>query len=289
MLFELGVLAAFGAMVCWGFGDFFIQKSTRQSGDVESLAFIGIIGSVMLLPFVLLDLHLLFSVENLLFLSFIGIVTLFVALLDFEALKEGKLSVIEIVFEVELPITVILGLVFFAETLSTQQAALVLLILAGIGLLSLGAISKQHYFKRFEKGVMLAVIGAIGMAFLNFLTAAGSRQVSPAMAVWVPYLVFTIICLFLIWRREGFPKLVKNAKTYKLVILGMGVFDTLAWLLFAFAVLEEELAVTIAIIECYPAVGLVLGVLINREKVRKHQVAGAAIALAACISLGLLL
>ncbi|MFA4855433.1 MAG: DMT family transporter [archaeon] len=288
MILELSVLAAFGAMLCWGFGDFFIQRSTRESGDIESLAFIGIIGAVLLLPFVFLELPLLFSIPNLIFLSFIGIVTLVAALLNFQALKEGKLSVIEVIFEIELPVTVILGMYFFGEMLSTPQIAAILLILAGIALISLTALSKRHYLKRFEKGVFLAVIGAVAMAFLNFFMAAGSRIVSPVMAVWVPCVAFTIICLILIWKREGFPKFVKNAKKFKFDILGMGIFDTLAWLLFAIAVLEKELAITIGITESYPAIALLLGVFVNKEKIKPHQYLGALIALLASITLAFL-
>ncbi len=288
MIFELSVLAAFGAMLCWGFGDFFIQRSTRESGDIESIAFIGIIGSVLLLPLVLSELPLLFSIPNLVFLAFIGIVTLAAALLNFEALKEGKLSVIEVIFEIELPVTVVLGLFFFGETLSTPQAAAILFILAGICLISLSSLSRQHYLKRFEKGIFLAIVSAVAMALLDFATAVGSRIVSPAMAVWVPCLVFTAICLLLIRQREGFPRLLQNAKKFSSDILGMGVFDTLAWLLFAIAVLEKELAVTIAITGSYPAIALLLGVLVNKEKMRPHQYTGAAMALLASIALATL-
>ena len=53
------ILLAFGAMISWGIGDFLIQKSTRKIGDIESLAWIGIIGSIILLPLALKDLHLI--------------------------------------------------------------------------------------------------------------------------------------------------------------------------------------------------------------------------------------
>jgi drug/metabolite transporter (DMT)-like permease len=287
MVLELSVFAAFGAMLCWGLGDFFIQRCTREEGDIEALAFIGIIGAVILLPLVVPDLHLLASPANLALLFTIGLVTLIAALLDFEALKEGKLSVIETVFEIELPATVILGLVFFGETVSTMQAALILLVLAGIGMISLESLSKRHYMKRFERGILLGALGALAMAFLNFSTAAGARMVSPVMAVWVPYLVFTALCLFFIWRREGFRKLAENALSHKFNILGMGVFDTLAWVLFAFAVAKNELAITTAITGAYPAIALILAIAVNREKILRHQYAGAAIALCAGILLGL--
>lgn len=68
----------------------------------------------------------------------------------------------------------------------------------------------------------------------------------------------------------------------------MGIFDTLAWLLYAFAVESKEIALTIAITESYPAVALFLGLWLNREKINWHQYCGAALALGASVWLGLM-
>ncbi len=67
MGFELAVLFAFGAMLCWGIGDFLIQRTVRKIGDVETLAFIGLIGSIVLLPFVLPQISMIFSLGNIIF------------------------------------------------------------------------------------------------------------------------------------------------------------------------------------------------------------------------------
>lgn len=74
---------------------------------------------------------------------------------------------------------------------------------------------------------------------------------------------------------------------YKTLVLGMGVIDTVAWILFAIAVRNNELAITVAITESYPAIGLMLGVMINKEKVALHQYAGAVLAVAASFAMGL--
>ncbi len=37
MIIELSILFAFCAMICWGFGDFLIQRTVRKIGDVEAL------------------------------------------------------------------------------------------------------------------------------------------------------------------------------------------------------------------------------------------------------------
>jgi len=87
MAFEISILAAFGAMLFWGIGDYFIQRSTRKIGDIESLAFIGITGALGLFPFVLPELPALLTVPNIVMLSFIGLVGFVVAMINLEALN----------------------------------------------------------------------------------------------------------------------------------------------------------------------------------------------------------
>lgn len=179
MPFEISILAAFGAMLFWGVGDFFIQRSTRRIGDTESLAFIGIIGALGLLPFVLPELPALFTVPNIVLLSFIGLVGFVVAMINLEALKEGKLSVIDVILEIELPITAVLGFAFFRESLSLILIAIISIIFIGIVLISVDSFSLKRNSKKLEKGILLAVITAVGMALVNFLTAFGSKEISP--------------------------------------------------------------------------------------------------------------
>lgn len=289
MVVEIFLLFAFASMVFWGIGDFLIQRTVRRIGDVEALFFIGIIGVIGLLPFVLLDLALLFAPENLAVLVLLGIITFIAAIFDFEALKQGKISVIEVILELELPITVVLGYIFFGEFLSTVQLFLIIPIFAGIILMALKSIElkKIKLMRGFEKGVVLAIFGAIGMAFINSITAVSARQVSPLMAVWFPWLIFTLICLFVLIKNKKLKNLLQNAKKQTTLILFMGIFDTLAWIAYAFATSTYNIGVITAITESYPAIGIVLGILINKEKVAHHQFLGAALTLIACLFLAL--
>jgi drug/metabolite transporter (DMT)-like permease len=94
---EFGILAAFAAMICWGFGDFLIQRSVRKIGVVECLMVIGVIGSVGLFPFIYPSLQTLLLPENASLLLLLGIVTFIAAVLNFYAYKIGKLSVVEFI------------------------------------------------------------------------------------------------------------------------------------------------------------------------------------------------
>jgi len=60
MSISVGIGLAFVAMLCWGIGDFWIQKSTRKVGDSEALFFITAFGAAVLLPFVYKDIPALF-------------------------------------------------------------------------------------------------------------------------------------------------------------------------------------------------------------------------------------
>lgn len=101
------------------------------------------------------------------------------------------------------------------------------------------------------------------------------------MAVWFPWIVFSIICLLVIWKREGFSKLIRNGKKFKWLVLAMGIFDTIAWVFYAKAVFQEEISIITAITESFPAIALFLGVWINKEKIKWYQWLGAGIALSA--------
>jgi drug/metabolite transporter (DMT)-like permease len=286
MLQNLDIVAALGAMLCWGFGDFIIQKATRKIGDMEALAWIGVLGTIGLTPFVWHDLSLVLSESNFLILLCLGIIVFIVGIINFEALKRGKISVVEVILEAELPIAVLLGLFFLGESLSIIQIVLVTLIFLGIILIAAepGQIKRRHFF---EKGALLAFVAAAGYGVINFLTAVGAKTISPLLTIWFTWAVFTLICLvYMAWRGK-LGHFFKDAMKYKGLIFGMGIIDTVAWILFAIAVRNNELAITVAITESYPAIGLMLGVLVNKEKVVAHQYAGAIIAVVASFAMGM--
>jgi drug/metabolite transporter (DMT)-like permease len=288
MNIPLDIFAALGAMIAWGFGDFIIQKGTRKIGDVESLAWIGLLGSIGLLPFVWHDLFLVASRSNFLILLGLGIVSFVTGLINFESFKRGKLSVVDVILEVELPVAVLLGIFFFHNSLSFLEILLIIAVFTGIVLIAVepGEIKRRHFV---EKGAVLALVAAGGYALVDFLTAIGAKTASPLLAVWFPWVTFTIICVLYLVVTGRIKHFFRDAAQYKALVIGMGVIDTIAWVLFAIAVRNNQFAITVAITESYPAVALMLGVAVNREKVAIHQYIGAAIAVAASFAMGSLI
>ncbi len=288
MLENLGVLAALGAMLCWGFGDFFIQRTTRKLGDIEALFFIGLFGAVVLLPFIYGELPFVFSNSNILAaLFFLGFSTLVVSIVNFQALKEGKISIVEPILELELPITILFAFFLFSEALSPVQLTLSAGVFLGVLLISV----KKFNFKSkhlFEKGVLLAFVTAAGFGFINVFTAGMVRWTSPLLAIWSAWTVLAAFCLAYLLHKKGLARVVNDAKRWRGLVLAESVLDTAAWVFFAIAMVSLPVSLATAITEGYVAVAVLLGILINRESVRTHQFVGMGVALLSCTALALM-
>ncbi len=283
---NIGLLAVLAAVIFWGFGDFFIQRTTRRIGIVESLLFIGIIGSVLLFPFVLPELPLIFSASNIFLSLFIlGVMDIFVALVNMQAYKVGKLSVIDPILVLELPITIILGFALLKESMTASQIALSFLIFLGVFLISF---RKMFSVKAvFEKGVILALITAISMGALNFVYGVVSRDTSPILAVWSAAVMDIIFCaaFLLITGRAG--GLIKDFRKNRKIIFAEGIFDNLAWAFYSIAMVSLPISLTTAMVESYPALAVLLGIHFNKEKINLPQKFGIGLTIISASVLGL--
>lgn len=280
-----GILFAFIALVSWGFGDFFIQKTTRVVGSWKALFFIGVVGLVGLFPFVKNDLATL-NAANLLLLGLLGVVVVFAALFDFEALRQGKIAIVEPIIGLELPITVGLSLTLANETLSLLQLFLIGIVFIGIMLVITAHHTHLHYYKRiFERGVILAGIGAIGMALTNFLVGVSSQGISPLITIWFVHSLLAVVCGIYILYKGEFKNLVSDFKNHPKPIIGQSILDNVAWVSFAKATTFIPIAIATTISESYIALAVLLGLFINREKLRTHQIVGVALATIGVITL----
>lgn len=280
---EIEFIFALLAFLFWGIEDFLAQKSARKIGDMESLAFIVIIGSIVMFPFVFSDLDKLFSIQNIFIIFGIGILHFVASLFFFESLKEGKLSIIDALFEFELPVSLLLGIIFFREYFSSMQLLFISFIFIGIVFI---AIKSHKTFKMtFEKGVLFAVITAILMGFVNFSSAFSSRQIDPLVSLWGIWVLMSIFCLvYLSYKREDM-KFLKDGWKIKRIIIPLALFATLAWLFYFYAVETKELGLIVAITEGYPMVAILLGRIVNKDKISWLQWIGIFLVLVSCISL----
>jgi len=285
---EAGVVFAFFSLISWGFGDFLIQRSVRRFGDWEALFIITFFGFLITTPFALGSLPALFSLQDgsLLVLLALSVVIFIAAMLDFEALRKGKIAVIEPTHALEVPVAGLLAFMVVSEGLEITEIALVSVILAGIVLVSLRShhMTRRHWA---EKGVVLGILGALFMGASNFLVGLGSRMTDPMTANWFLNVFIATACLAYIVANGRLGKLRRDFTENRKLVLIVCTTDNLAWITFAFAATMIPIAIATAISESYIALAALLGLIVNRELLRTHQKAGLLLTLAGALALAM--
>ncbi|MEI6529045.1 MAG: DMT family transporter [Candidatus Falkowbacteria bacterium] len=281
---NLAILLAFGAMIGWGLGDFLIQKTINKIGPIGTLCWISLFSSIILIPFVVSDLKNI-TQSQYITLIILGLANFASGYIHFKALEIGKLSVVEIIMSIELPLTILLGILFFRESLSLWQIFLIIILFIGIILISIDTtkINKKDFL---EKGSLLAIFSGVLIAIVNFGSASQAKEISPLMALWIPWFVCGLICFARLSQNNLKTFFRQSAKNWPLVLI-MVIVDLLAWTSYVFAVAREELSITIAITESYVVIALALGIIINKEKITKIQYFGAGLAVCGSLLIGL--
>ncbi len=286
MSISVGIGLAFVAMLCWGIGDFWIQKSTRKVGDLEALFFVTTFGALVLLPFVYRDIPALFaeSSQTLVILGVLCIVLFIAAILDFEALRVGKLAIVEPIWSFEVPVSGLLAFFILNERIGGLQILLIIVLLAGLAFVSL---KKQFAWKHLllERGTILAFFAAVMMGGANFFMGWFSRLNDPLMGNFVTDIFIAVITGALLLLGGKLRKFVKDFRANRAILLQTSVADKAAWVAFAFAMTLAPIGIAVALSESYIIIAVLLGLAVNRERLERHQRIGLVTAIAAAIVL----
>jgi len=282
----MGILLAFIAMISWGLGDFLIQKSARKFGDLVALFWITAFGSIVLFPFILKDLNQVFLTQDgLPLLLLASVIILFASLFDFEALRIGKISVIEPIYSFEVPLATAIAAIAINEKLTLVEYSLIGTVLLGIVLVATRSAQSLH--AKLERGVFFAILATIAMAASNFLFGVGSRETSPLMVNWFTSSFLAVITgAALVWQGR-FSEIFRDFKRAPGLALTMSTFDNLAWVSFSASMLYIPIGIATGISESYIALAAMLGIIFNREKLKRHQFVGLAICLVSVVALAL--
>ncbi|MEK7512889.1 MAG: DMT family transporter [Patescibacteria group bacterium] len=283
----LGILFAFLALLSWGIGDFFVQRAARAFGDLRTLFYIGATGAVVLFPFVTDEFFSLAGNPlHFLLLTLTGVVIFAAAMLDFEALRRGKIAVIEPILGLELPVVIALTAIFWGEHLSLPQGLLAGTTFVGIVLAVTKHHTHLHYHTRiFERGVVFALAGSILMGLVNFLVGASAQETSPLLTIWFTNTLFTALCLIFIAVRSELPGLLTGIIRHPSIFIAVSIFDNAAWLFYALATSLIAISIATTISESYIALAVLLGLFVNREKLKYHQFVGVGVAILSIILL----
>jgi uncharacterized membrane protein len=222
------------------------------------------------------------DVRALSFLLVASGVLLFAALLDFEALKTGKLSIVEPIWSLEIPVAALMAFFFFGERLLVPQYVLITLLVAGLIAVS----ARKGFFSRrlVERGAFIAVVSAIVMGSANFFIGWAGRETSPLMInFFSDVFMFAISALVLVYR--GWSQSLREIWHARSIALPMAITDNIAWIAFTYAMFLAPIGIAVALSESYIIIAVILGLALNKEKLEKHQKIGLIVALCSAIAL----
>ena len=194
---------------------------------------------------------------------------------------------IEPIYAGEIPVAAILASVILREHLSVLEIILISLLVLGIAAVSTESIVGWRQIK-LEPGLVYAIFGTIAMGTANFLLAAGGRVTSVLMVNWFTDAWMAVIMLAVLLYRRQVKQLIIAWRTRPGLMSTMTVSDNLAWLTYTASALFIPIAIATSISETYIAVAAVLGLIINKEKLRPHQYVGMMIAIGSAVLLGAL-
>lgn len=281
----MGIIFATLALLSWGLGDFLIQKSTRKFGNWVALFYITAFAAVTLFPFVYKELAgLLTASRDSGLLLVAGAMVFLAGMLDFQALKVGNISVVEPIYALEVPITALLAFLLVKERLTWPQVALIASSLVGILLVS------THSFRGpkkidLEKGVWYALLAALGMGVVNLLFGMGSRDTSPLLINWFTSFFVALVTLAYLAANRRLAGIVRSWREHKVLILAVSLVDNMAWVAYSYSALYIPIAVATSISESYIALAAILGMVFNKESLKRHQWAGLCLAVVSVVVL----
>jgi len=282
-MYLAGIIFSVLAMFGWGLGDFYIQKTTRRVGNIESLFFICLFASIVLLPFSYQGIGRLNS-HTIWPLLIVVAATFFAIGINFQAFKIGKISVIETVLGLELPMTLGFSILFKGESVSVWQVLLILLVFFGIMFATVeDPLTLHHHVK--EKGVWLAMIGSVVLAVINVFMGISSIQTTPLFANWFTSVLIVVALYFFMYYQHGRHHLAKHMENNVGLLTRLGIVDNGAWIAFSFAALYIPISIATTVSEGYIALAAALGIWVNHEKLKLHQLVGVFLAIGAIIVL----
>lgn len=289
MALTIGIICAFIAMFAWGFGDYLIQRSTRSIGDWETIFIISLVGTLVLAPFSASKVGVLFinKGQDIILLLIASVVLFVAALLEFEALRRGKLSVVEPIWSSEIIASAVLAFFLLGERLSFIQCAVIVMLIIGLFLVSIRSATSVRRLL-VEKASLLALGSAIVMGGANFLFGISSRATDPLVTNFFTSL-FLVVCSGIYLLAKGKMRtLWTDIARAPGRLLTMSVLDNGAWIAFAFAMTLAPIGIAVALSESYIIIAVLLGLLSNKERLHRHQKIGLVIAIVFAIVLALI-
>ncbi len=204
----------------------------------------------------------------------------------YRALALGPIAVVSPIVASYAALTVVLVVIFLGERLTVDQVV-------AIGITFVGVVLSTTDLRRFLgsigrplPGVRIGILATLGFAVWGALLAAGTREHDglTLILLWRSIAVVMLATVAAVARRGlALPLRPSTA----VLVVGVGVFDTLGNVAFVLGVNGGQAAITATGSGLYPLIPALLGIGLLRERLAPNQYAGIAVTVLGLVVLGL--
>ncbi len=270
----IAIVAGLGSMVGWGSADFFAKKTIDIIGDLKTLFWAQLIGIVPLICIFLSHPNVpqLHQFDPL-FLVLLGIVSALSYLPLYRGFGKGEVSLLSPIFASYSVILVILSALFLNETISSHQLVAILIVFAGILIISSNPMELRSHLKSktFHLNGMSEVLFAMLVySFWLFFLDKFLQDKS-----WVfPLLIIRVVAVatLLMYALVSHVNLsVTNRGLWKFLIC-IGIFDVAAFSFVSYGFSNSTHTSVIAVLSAtFSVPTIILAALFLKEKIRLYQ------------------
>ena len=270
----MSVVLALAASLAWGFADFGAGVGARRLPALVVAGAAQSAGLVLAAAVVLAAAKEMPSGRDLAWAATAGVAGVAGLAAFYRALAVGAMGIVGPISSTAALVPLAYGLAR-GERPSTLQLAGVALAVCGVVAASLERVPDGGG-RRFGLGVGLALVAAVAFGWsLVGLGRAASGGAAWGVLTMRMTAVPLVVCAALVVR----PRL-RTTRRISLLLVGVGIGDTGATLLYAAASTRGLLSVVAVLASLYPIVIVVLARMLLAERIARAQLAGVAIALA---------
>ena len=279
-----GIFWGFFGFLSWGVADYLARAVSMRVGSMSTALLVQVIGLALPLPFILGQFAVggadvdwaAFAIWAPISAGFLGMGYLSY----YTGLQRGSVSVVTSAASGWLAVTVVVAVVFFGERISLAQAALMVVVLGGILLLSI-----QRTTKTGKSAGMVWGLGAmaglgVSLAVLDRVTEAGG-----AMLAVFGARALSVIPVYAFMRSRGVGIQLPRGRGGWGLLVGAALLDAGGFVGFNLGVDVAPVAVVAPIVAAHPVVTTGLAVVMLRERPRSLQWLGAGVTVAAVVGL----
>ncbi|MBX4201955.1 DMT family transporter [Candidatus Saccharibacteria bacterium] len=289
----VAVLAGLGAMLGWGFADFFAKKTIDRIGDLPSLVWAHIFGTSLFFGLALFNyaitghfVHIPDTLNVWLGLVFFGVLQMIVYWLVYKGFGKGQLAVLNPIFSSYSGLVALISIIFFSEVLTGSILAGLIAIFAGILLMNLdiqGLKSKRLKIAPGLKEVAAAaILAAIWTIFWDKFVH-GHDFLAYAMLM---YFFMTVAALIAAKKQRTKLLPIKSDLWKFLFLIGLG--ETIAYLSISLGFSKTTYTSVVAVISgSFALPTVILAHFFLKERITRLQTLGIAAILVGIILIAL--